>query len=413
MDRITRVRIKNVRAIEYVELDLARPLTVLIGENGSGKSSIIECLELLRKAGEPSFIQQFYNLHRGMPGLLRKGASAIELAVVIKDDAGKLPDIDYSFVLSRQLAGVVVQRELLLVGPMNRAEKPLVAVRRTADQGEMFDQKEGKLVPIPQAAMKHDQLVIASFGNLPPQKAIERLLRVLGGIEVHLPFDTRASWGARSYQRPESLRVASTLFPADRLSLLGFNLSNAWSELRSREAAHWDHTMALVRLGLGDRVDSVVITPDAGGGNVYLALRFTDLAEPVLAADLSDGQLSWLAFVAMVRLNPTRSFLAVDEPELHLHPHLLGGVITLLSRLDVPVLVATHADRVLEMLDDPAEAVRVCALDERGRASASRVDPVELPKWLDHYGDFGKLRAAGYLSRVLLPAPQPSTEEGA
>lgn len=412
MDRITRVRIKNVRAIEYVELDLARPLTVLIGENGSGKSSIIECLELLRKSGEPSFIQQFYNLHRGMPGLLRKGASAIELAVVIKDDAGMLPDIDYSFVLSRQLAGVVVQRELLLVGPMNRAEKPLVAVRRTADQGEMFDQKEGKLVPIPQAAMKHDQLVIASFGNLPPQKAIERLLRVLGGIEVHLPFDTRASWGARSYQRPESLRVASTLFPADRLNLLGFNLANAWSELRSHEAAHWDHTMALVRLGLGDRVDSVVITPDAGGGNVYLALRFTDLAEPVLAADLSDGQLSWLAFVAMVRLNPTRSFLAVDEPELHLHPHLLGGVITLLSRLDVPVLLATHADRVLEMLNDPAGSVRVCALDERGRASASRVDPVELPKWLEHYGDFGELRAAGYLSRVLLPAPEPSTEEG-
>jgi predicted ATPase len=411
MDRITRVRIKNVRAIEYVELDLSRPLTVLIGENGAGKSTIIECLELLRKAAEPGFVQQFYSIHRGMPGLLRKGASAIELAVVIKDDAGKLPDIDYSFTLAKQLAGVVVQSERLLVGPMNRAEKPLIAVRRTADRGEMFDQKEGKLVPVPREAMKHDQLVVASFGNLPPQKAIERLLRVLGGIEVHLPFDTRASWGARSYQRPESLRVASTLFPADRLNLLAFNLANAWSELRNCEAAHWDHTMSLARLGLGDRVDSVVITADHGGGNVYLALRFTDLTEPVLAADLSDGQLSWLAFVAMVRLNPGRSFLAVDEPELHLHPHLLGGVAALLKRLDVPVLLATHADRVLELLDDPAEAVRVCALDERGHATASRVDATELPKWIEHYGDFSRLRAAGYLSRVLLPAPVAPAEE--
>ncbi len=241
---------------------------------------------------------------------------------------------------------------------------------------------------------------------------IRAVARLLAGIEVHLPFDSIASWAARTYQRPESLRVAGTLFPADRLTLRGTNLANTWSELRSRDASHWDHTMALVRLGLGDRVDSVVITPDAGGGNVYVALRFTDVTDPVLAADLSDGQLSWLAFVAMVRLNPTRSLLAVDEPELHLHPHLLAGVITLLSRLDVPVLLATHADRVLEMLDDPAEAVRVCALDDRGRATVSRVDPVELPKWLEHYGDFGRLRAAGYLSRVLLAAPEPRAEEG-
>jgi predicted ATPase len=236
--------------------------------------------------------------------------------------------------------------------------------------------------------------------------------KVLAGIELHTGFDTVASWAARSYQRIESIRVSSTLFPAERLSLRGFNLANAWSELRSRESAHWEHTMALVRLGLGERVDSVVITPDAGGGNVYLALRFADLAEPVLAADLSDGQLSWLAFVAMVRLNPKRSFLAVDAPELHLHPHLLGRVISLLSSLEVPVLLATHADRVLEMLGDPAAAVRVCALDERGRATVSRVDPVELPKWLEHDGDFGRLRAAGHLSRVLLPAPERAAEEG-
>jgi recombinational DNA repair ATPase RecF len=54
MDRITRLRIENVRAIEFVDLVLGWPLTVLIGENGSGKSTILECLELLRKvAGAP------------------------------------------------------------------------------------------------------------------------------------------------------------------------------------------------------------------------------------------------------------------------------------------------------------------------------------------------------------------------
>lgn len=55
MDRITRVRIRNVRAIVSLDLELTQPITVLIGENGSGKSTILECLELLRRAADPNF----------------------------------------------------------------------------------------------------------------------------------------------------------------------------------------------------------------------------------------------------------------------------------------------------------------------------------------------------------------------
>lgn len=403
MDRITKVRFKNVRAIESIELDLSRPLTVLIGENGSGKSTIIESIELLRKAADPSFFEQFYRIHRGMTSLLRKGALSLELGVVIKDELGELADVDYSFTLAQQNAAVVVQSERVLLGPRDGAGQPTVVLQRSAEKCEIFDEQQVQLIPISQSGVRADRLAIVTFGDRPPHEALRRLLRVLAGIEVHLPFDTRASWGARSYQRTESLRVSSTLFPAERLNLMGVNLVNAWSELRNRSEAHWNQTIAMLRMGLGDRVDNVLIPPDSGGGNVYLALRFLDFAEPILSADLSDGQLSWLAFVAMVRLNANRSLLCIDEPELHLHPHLLGGVMSLLQRLEVPVILATHADRVLEMLDEPAQAVRVCLLDEQGRASLARIDAAELPKWLEHYGDFGQLRAAGYLSHVLLP----------
>lgn len=416
MDRITRVRIKNVRAIESVDLELGHPVTVLIGENGSGKSTILECLELLRKAAEPGFMAQLYAQHRGMPGLLRKGAPALELGVVIEDDAGKLPRIEYAFALATRVAGAVVEYERMLVGPMNNAEKPLVALRRTADRGEMFDQKEGKLVPVPPEAMKPDQLVVASFGSLPPQKAIERLLRVLRGIEVHLPFDTVAAWAARAYQFSKSLRSTTMLLPAERLDLLGFNLANAWSEINNGPSERRDHAHALVRLGLGEHIDSVVTKADPGGGHVALALTVQGLAEPIMAADLSDGQLSWLAFIALTRLNPGRALLAVDEPELHLHPSLLGRVVTMLARLPggAPVVLSTHSDRVLELLDDPADAVRVCSL-EGSRAHLSRIDAAELPRWLEKFGDLGQVRAAGYLARILVPINEvdvPPSVEG-
>ncbi len=459
MDRITRVRIENVRAIEHIDLELSRPVTVLIGENGSGKSTIIECLELLHKAIDPRFMPGFYAIHRGLPALLRKGARSMTLGVVIEDDSGVLPRVEYVFTLAAEGAGGAIKGERMLVGPTGtehagllpdpelaaaRAEvealgrtsrkgkrardkraasdqlplaeqrltaleararrretEPLLLLSRTDNAGEMFDRAKGEMVPLPPQMLKFDQLVLAGFGSVPPHGAIERIHAVLGGVETHLGFDTLAAWAARSHQRPTSVRAASTLFPADRLNLLGVNLASAWSDLRGRESAHWERTMALVRLGLGEHVDSVTVPPDAGGGNVYLALRFTKAPEPILASDLSDGQLAWLAFVAMVRLNEQRSLLAVDEPELHLHPQLLGGVFHLLASVASPVVIATHSDHLLELLDDPADAVRVCELDEQGRATLAGVDPEELERWLAHYGDLGQLRAAGYLSRVL------------
>jgi predicted ATPase len=92
-------------------------MTVLIGENGAGKSTILECLELLRKATEPNFLNSFYTIHRGLPGLLRKGASALELGVRIEDDSGQLPSVSYTFGVSRQGTGIEIHRERLALHP--------------------------------------------------------------------------------------------------------------------------------------------------------------------------------------------------------------------------------------------------------------------------------------------------------
>ncbi|MFL5356783.1 AAA family ATPase [Archangium sp.] len=52
---ITELRIEGLRTIEKLHLKLDG-LTVLIGENGSGKSSIIEACELLRRATSERFL---------------------------------------------------------------------------------------------------------------------------------------------------------------------------------------------------------------------------------------------------------------------------------------------------------------------------------------------------------------------
>ncbi len=502
MDRITRVRIKNVRAIASVEIELAMPVTVLIGENGSGKSTIIECLELLSHVASGHFTSRFYEVHGGAASLLRKGQTELSLGIDVEDSDGVLPKISYDLTLAVQGGGMVVHKERLRAGPtpacnhslivrstlesMNqtlndtateierqrqrvqsatielealgvpatpqsirrveflqheqlrrqaalqqllakaeqqrvdhrnltefadsKATEPLIVVTRNREGRGVFDPSSGTYQAVPQFMPEPTEPLIGKLwpsipnDGAPPlaSATIARLRTVLEGIQVHLPFDTRASWLARAHKLQQTMRGGTTVFPTTRLSQMGANLANAWNELRVRPKAQWERALGLVLLGLGERVEDVITLADRGGGTIHLAVRFAGIDEPVFAADLSDGQLVWLAFVALAALHEGRSLLAFDEPELHLHPALLGRAISLLSNLKVgaPVLISTHSDRVLELVDDPASAVRVCSL-EGNEAVVSCLDPEELAKWLKAYDNFGELRAAGFVDRVL------------
>lgn len=47
--RLSKVKIKNFRCLKSVELDIS-PITIIYGENGSGKSSILEAIQLLKQS---------------------------------------------------------------------------------------------------------------------------------------------------------------------------------------------------------------------------------------------------------------------------------------------------------------------------------------------------------------------------
>jgi len=382
MDRITRLRVANVRAFDSADIALSAQMTVLIGENGSGKSTILECLEIMRKAAEPSFLARLCAEHQGMAGLLRSGEAALALGVSIEDADHQGEGLDYDFTLRRAGPDVVVEREVL-----RRSSDGFVILTDTGDGASVRD-PAGYVAPKTNA--EHRGLALTAFGDAAPDPRIGRMIRALSGIEVHRRPGTIAMWAALSEHRSPPLRRA----------LRGRNLADAWSVLKNADAAHWQHTVDLVRLGLGEQVSTVNTVADAGGG--YVALKSSDLACAIPAVNLSDGQLAWLAFVALARLGGARSLLAIDDPELHLHPALLGRVVSMLANLPggEPVVLSTHANRVLKMLDNPVDAVRVCALDG-SRATVSQLDVALLAKWLEEFRDVGALRAAGYLSRVL------------
>lgn len=397
-DVVRAISARGLRSVESLRLDV-RGLTVLIGENGAGKSTLVEVCELLRRATSPAFLDEFNAIHGGLRNLLRHGSADLVMSVEVR--GADLP-LFYELCLAPQGSGAVVSSERLVIGsPEDDALSVRVFWRglASASLSPIVNPVFSGLPFVP------DRLVISSFGLQPPHPAIARMIAALKGIEVHVPFEVTPGWVSRAHGRPSVSRGASLIQATTSLERLGVNLANAWHALRSDVGEdHWRETMDYVRLGLGDRIESINTRADAAGGSIALWVKLKNRDEQIPAAALSEGMLAYLAFVAMFRLPSKRSLLVFDEPELHLHPRLLTRVMGFFDAISqhCPVLLATHSRRILDALRDPASSTVLCVLDEEGRTSLRQPDREALEAWLEDYEGLGRILDAGYESEVMV-----------
>lgn len=396
-DILTRVNIRGLRCLQDVTLDL-RGLTVLCGENGGGKSSILEGLEVMRRLASPSFLNELNSIHGGVRDLLGAGASSLELACALEDPSGKNGPLEYSIELALDSDRTSIRSEFIsIVEPSGKRN------RNALSRANGSSQIEGVAGPVP--LIPEGVPAIATFGLLPPHPAMARVARALARIDVHPPFEVTPAWVGRAHQRSRVARDSSVVAPADRLSRLGENLVNAFSALKNDFGEeHWRETLDYVRLGLSDRVETVSLRHDPGGGRAALWLKMAGSDQWVPSWSLSDGMMAYLMFVALFRLEPGRSLLGFDEPELHLHPGLLLRVLGFFETISSrhPVLLATHSDRLLDALSDPVGSIRVCELDAAGRTQVRKLDRTGLERWMKRYRGFGDLRGEGYADEVIV-----------
>ena len=189
---------------------------------------------------------------------------------------------------------------------------------------------------------------------------------------------------------------------ASQLDRGGGNLASVFQRLKNKGPADWAAVLLDVQAGLGADVGDVAIdVPAPGFGELGLVI---DGLATIPASQLSDGQLSYLALVALTHLKEEAcSVLLFDEPELHLHPGLLVRATWLFERLAErhPVILATHADAVLDALTDEAEAVRIVQLDGKRRTQILKLSGDRLKKWSEQYSTVSELRREGLLSDVV------------
>ncbi len=396
--RLTELRVQGLRSLEDVRLKLDG-LTVLIGENGSGKSSLIEALELLRLTATDGFHDSFWTHHGGTAALLRQGSTKLTLGVRFTGSFGLA---EYSVSFSSAYPGRIAE-ESLKVADAAGEEPSIELLQRDEKRAKLQDQQGAKSAIAVSGSNDPRRPAPSLFGfiSTPPMSDLQKLLR---GLDVHLAFHVRAAWADRSVALRNPIRDPSSLSQAQRLERLGFGLANIYHALLNGASPETrQRTIDLVRLGLGPQVELITTPAAASGGQIALALKVSGLRAPIYATDLSDGELSYLAMVSLHLWDEGRELLAFDEPETHLHPNLLSRVVDLFEACSrrYPVVVATHSDRILDDLAHPEQSVVLCELDDRRATKLVRPDKAALASWLESYRGLGEIRGAGHVSSVM------------
>lgn len=407
-DRLKWVRIEGLRSLRDVTLEIS-DLQVLVGENGAGKSTVIEAFEILSLlVQEPRFTIEFAARHGDLRELLFRGAQVLRLSMRVESiaatqDQPETVPLNYTVELAPAPNGpypIIVKETLVgadVVDVFNRDATVLTA--------QFHAPRAGAANPTTVAAPTESSALRFWGGQVPIE--VGRVARVLEGIRIHVPFETRPPW-VRQQPAVPTLRSLAQLEQSEQLERGGINLASIYQQLSAEGSKRREEVVQDIQLGLGEDVTDFAVV--LKGPFAQLALRIAGFGT-IPAAQLSEGQLAYLGLVALRHFeDPKASIVLFDEPELHLHPALIVRAAYLFERMSarLPVIVATHSEAFFEAVSDPVAAIRVLTLQGR-ETVLRRLSAQKLDEWKELYAGIGDARREGRLQDLFA---EPSTSRG-
>jgi predicted ATPase len=118
-------------------------------------------------------------------------------------------------------------------------------------------------------------------------------------------------------------------------------------------------------------------------GRFEIAMHQRGLLRSLKAAELSDGTLRYLLWIAALLTPRPPGLLVLNEPETSLHPDLLPALGRLIAGAAErsQVLVVTHASKLIVGLEDQRECNSIRLEKEFGQTTMMGLDKLDLPPW--------------------------------
>ena len=309
---ITRVQVKNFRNLANVDVSLG-PLTVLVGRNGTGKSTFLDALRFVRDAlrlGLDTAISQRGGIEAIKHWSPSAEASDIEISVELTQLHGSAY---YSFSIG---TGQKEER---------RIKHESLELYRGSDRSlNCFETKNGEWIETPtHFPMKVDNLAASPIS--PNNLMLPSLSFLLGEMRTVCDQITETDFYTIS---PNTLRLPQRQTSEATLREGGENLGTILRQMMEHGLFSADLAAAL-----GQVVENVcdIRIKEVGG---YLVTELGHEAPNGQTAwfplaQESDGTLRVLGLLAALYQNAPHSLIAIEEPELSIHP----GALAVLSEV--------------------------------------------------------------------------------
>jgi predicted ATPase len=384
---IRTIAIQGYRSLRELVLPLGQ-LSVITGANGSGKSSVYRSLKLLADAAQNAVVASLAR-EGGLPSTfwagpetiarsVRQGTHDVEPLAQRKPASLKLgfgsDEYGYSIDLGyppppppATMFGLDpwVKRECIWHGPVYKKSSALVDRRNNFVW--LSTTRDEEPVMLTQHLADTDSMLasVADPLRAPEMLAVREGVR---GWRFYDHFRTDPDSPARAAQ-------IGTFTPV--LHHEGSNLAAALEtilELRGDDA--FANTIE-------DAFPSSRLYIEAEHGRFELRLQQHGLLRSLSAAELSDGTLRYLLWMAALLTPRPPQLMVLNEPETSLHPDLLPALARLIlaAAMHTQIIVVSHASLLIEALAAAPACTRLNLKKEFGETVLEGSTLFNQPKW--------------------------------
>ena len=348
MSKIEGIKIRNYRALHNVQMGkfwnentkaALSPMTVVIGKNGVGKSSLFDAFGFLADCLKQGVEEACDARGRGGFERIRSRdqTGPIEFEVYYRGD-GDVRPITYELAIDLDEGGrpYVLRERLRQRRKGTNTGRPLSFLRLQDGKGIAWKGDSaiaaGKIDP-DEALVDIDQLIEKSESAETETVQLDDNRRLgiatLGSLKQHpriAAFRRFIEGWYLSYFTPDAARSLPLAGPQKQLNVKGDNIGNVVQFMERDNKERFQKILNRIAQkipGIG-KIDTEV-SPDK-----RLLLRFNNkgFIDPFFAQEMSDGTLKVFAYLLLLEDPNPPPFICIEEPENGLYHKLLQSLVT-------------------------------------------------------------------------------------